>query len=195
MLQHRGTVGAGHSMDTKLRGLTAAESSIRQSTSCHRLGRTDQVGTREARWSLKTQRDLLRRSVHGRAIGMLVHSAPKIKDIGLQPAWCRPETSASSGLRSTRPLHLIIRGSLRAGPLADASSCPSARIEVWLRRFPLPTGAIILAVRWSLRYSRVVPRPGGAAGGSVRVVRPETSVTAAISLIHPVLADVPALNS
>ena len=61
--------------------------------------------------------------------------------------------------------------------------------------FRFPPEAIILAVRWSLRYSRVVPRPGGAAGGSVRVVRPETPVTAAISLIHPVLADVPALNS
>ncbi len=58
MLQHRGTVGAGHTMNTELRGLTATESTIRQRPSCHSLRRTDQVSTREARWSLKTQRDL-----------------------------------------------------------------------------------------------------------------------------------------
>jgi hypothetical protein len=65
-------------MNTELRGLTVPESSIRQRPSCHSLRRTDQVSTREAIWSLKTQRDLTRRKVNGRSIGMLVHGAPKI---------------------------------------------------------------------------------------------------------------------
>jgi hypothetical protein len=38
--------------------------------------------------------------------------------------------------------------------LADASSsCPSVRAGVWLCRFPSPTGMIMVAVRWYLRYA------------------------------------------
>jgi hypothetical protein len=70
-------------MNTELGGLTVPESSIRQRPSCHSLRWTDQVSTREASWSLKTQRDLTRRKVNGRVIGMLVHGAPKIPRLGL----------------------------------------------------------------------------------------------------------------
>jgi hypothetical protein len=40
----------------------------------------------------------------------------------------------------------------RAGWVDASSSCQSARVEVWLRRFPLPPQVIMVAVRWYLRY-------------------------------------------